>query len=323
MLIVLPGALPSSPVSASLAARLPSIAPTLVAWMAQSRREIRPFDIRRNGCTPYEGWLLEQAGYAAQPGQPLGAALGPWRLSQALSALPENPPADRPVWLVDLVHLALGSEGATLLPPSALDPGREESAALFDAIHPLLEGDGIEAHMLTPQTWQIQVPKTWNCQHLGTPDMLAGQRMDILCPPRQLPQPWRRLLNEIQMTWHEHPVNLARAERGQTALNSLWLYGGTRYQSGNTPPQAATLFEDLLPAYTQGDWNTWIGQLEQLDHQLAPLSQELDVASGQPLTLVLTGSDRIVTLNRPARHGWRRWLPKPKHDWITWWSLPA
>ena len=36
---------------------------------------------------------------------------------------------------------------------------------------------------------------------------------------------WLRVANEIQMTWHGHPVNEAREERGQLAVNALWLSG--------------------------------------------------------------------------------------------------
>jgi hypothetical protein len=36
----------------------------------------------------------------------------------------------------------------------------------------------------------------------------------------------RRWLNEIQMLLHEHPVNVAREERGEPPLNGIWLWGG-------------------------------------------------------------------------------------------------
>jgi hypothetical protein len=35
----------------------------------------------------------------------------------------------------------------------------------------------------------------------------------------------KRLLTEVQMLLHEHPVNVARAQRGVPAVNALWLHG--------------------------------------------------------------------------------------------------
>ncbi len=37
---------------------------------------------------------------------------------------------------------------------------------------------------------------------------------------------WIHVLNEIQMLLHAHPVNLAREELNQPAINSVWLWGG-------------------------------------------------------------------------------------------------
>jgi len=39
---------------------------------------------------------------------------------------------------------------------------------------------------------------------------------------------WRRVLNEIQMIWYEHPVNAARAQEGLLPVNALWLGGALR-----------------------------------------------------------------------------------------------
>jgi len=33
------------------------------------------------------------------------------------------------------------------------------------------------------------------------------------------------LFNAVQMAWHEHPVNAARAGRGEVTINSIWISG--------------------------------------------------------------------------------------------------
>ena len=44
--------------------------------------------------------------------------------------------------------------------------------------------------------------------------------------------PWYKLLNEIQMFMHQHPVNQRRLQRGLVPINSLWFWGaGHRLQT--------------------------------------------------------------------------------------------
>ncbi|MFZ9710512.1 MAG: hypothetical protein ACO31S_11410 [Burkholderiaceae bacterium] len=44
---------------------------------------------------------------------------------------------------------------------------------------------------------------------------------------------WRRVLNQIQMIWYEHSVNVARADAGLQPVNALWL-GGSLYPGSRT-----------------------------------------------------------------------------------------
>lgn len=46
--------------------------------------------------------------------------------------------------------------------------------------------------------------------------------------------PWYKLLNEIQMFMHQHPVNQERGRSGRLPVNSLWFWGG-----GSLPQQYA------------------------------------------------------------------------------------
>lgn len=62
MLIVIPGALPAAAVAPELARLLPQHAPTLHGWLQAASARVQAFDAARQGCTPFEGWQLEQAG---------------------------------------------------------------------------------------------------------------------------------------------------------------------------------------------------------------------------------------------------------------------
>src|SRR6185437_366272 len=49
------------------------------------------------------------------------------------------------VWLVELAHLAVGTDRATLLPVGPMNVRAEESQALFETARPLFEGTGFAA----------------------------------------------------------------------------------------------------------------------------------------------------------------------------------
>jgi hypothetical protein len=40
---------------------------------------------------------------------------------------------------------------------------------------------------------------------------------------------WQRILTEMQMMLYAHSLNQARESRGESMINSLWLWGGGRY----------------------------------------------------------------------------------------------
>ncbi|KAG0922065.1 hypothetical protein G6F31_020058 [Rhizopus arrhizus] len=89
----------------------------------------------------------------------------------------------------------------------------EETAALLDPARPLFAGTGVAVDALSPQRWRLRLPDGLRPQ-TASPQVVAGQRLNEWWRQDTETRPWRRLLNEIQMAWHEHPVNDARAARG-------------------------------------------------------------------------------------------------------------
>ena len=57
---------------------------------------------------------------------------------------------------------------------------------------------------------------------------VAGRYLDRVIPAGADYRAWRRLLNEVQMFLHAHPVNAAREARGGLTVNGLWFWGGDR-----------------------------------------------------------------------------------------------
>ena len=61
---------------------------------------------------------------------------------------------------------------------------------------------------------------------VGDPALIAGRDVYGHLPDGADGPFVRRVLTELQMVMHDHPVNRARERAGRLAANSLWLWGG-------------------------------------------------------------------------------------------------
>ncbi len=59
----------------------------------------------------------------------------------------------------------------------------------------------------------------------SSPQAAATNDLQAMMPRGADAPGLRRLMTELQMLLHEHPVNEARARRGLPAINALWLWG--------------------------------------------------------------------------------------------------
>jgi len=316
MFIVIPGALPPLPVAAELARLLPQRAPVLHGWLQAAGVRLEGFDVRAQGCTPFEAWQLERAGYRPAPGTPIGAGLGPLRAGPQAAG-------EGPVWLAELAHLALGNDQATLLEPGLMDVRADEASALLEAARPSIEAAGFAVQPLQPQRWRLRLPPGL-APRTASPAAVAGQPLRHWWSQDAAMRPWRRLLNEIQMAWHEHPANEARAARGVAPVNALWLYGGAAaWPAPAAEPAPAQVIDELDAPHRAGDWAAWLDALAGLDAgRLRPLSGPTGTPA-QPVRLLLLGTDRRAILTLQPRGRLLAWLPAPKKNWNTWWSRPV
>lgn len=120
-------------------------------------------------------------------------------------------------------HWALARDHAILTPVQALTVQQAED--LIATANAAIRADSTSAASL------MQDEYGWSLQTLF--DLPGPSFVSALKNPTQLAysddpagQQARRLLNLIQMAWHEHPVNEARQLQGQPAINALWLHGG-------------------------------------------------------------------------------------------------
>lgn len=307
MHLLIPGALPPPSVAPDLRAQVRQHCPALVQrldTMQGTRQALLP---EHTGCTPFEAIKLLQLGYEPATGMNLGAGLA--SLAAGVKAPSET------VWLAELSAISIGREGAAFAHPASFQVTSAEADALFDSVSGLWAGCAISALPLNARQWRVWLNPEANTRSI-TPAAVADMKLSDWWPQDDSLRDWRRLLNEIQMVWHEHPINLARAERGEAPVNSLWLFGGASgwtpsTQQGQTP---TVIYEGLHSPYLQGAWADWIAALPALSEYLAALGPES--------TLTLTGQQACVALTPARRRWWQFLLPTRPQNWNLWWNLP-
>lgn len=309
MTIVIADALPPVTSAPALSEPFASRYPKTIHWFNARAAEVEHWPLAQHGCTPIEGWQLRQIGFEAKAGLTTGAGLAPW-LARTLTG--QTSQDERAVWLATLCSTVISQERATALPLSLLNVTSAEIEALSQAIDPLLvdAGDGIAMHALDDGVWQVHGPLPSTGRTI-TPMALMGQDLGDWWPTGDDWRAWRKRVNEIQMAWHDHPVNLERERQGLPAINSVWLFGGA-------PPfepvsaDGVSVTDTLAGPALQGDWSAWLDAWQDIESSL--------LASDPAQPVVLTGPDCLVRLtNAPSRWWGNLFANKQKNVWRDWW----
>ena len=215
-------------------------------------------------------------------------------------------------------HWQLGRDRVVLLDPATLSLDEADARSLFAAFSELVGGDGFFTAWGAADRWYGARDDLDGLQTASL-DRVVGRSVDPwLRHPASDTSPRRRAVNaglrrlqsEAQLTFHTHPVNEAREERGELAVNSFWLSGCGKAQptpAGSTPDRATTLRAPLLA----GDWAAWADAWRALD--AAPMGRLLaDARAGTPTTLTLCGERTAARYESAPRSLWQR-LIGPRH----------
>lgn len=163
----------------------------------------------------YERWLAQQLGLS--------------RLPQASFLLAASDEIDMQRsglgWAaLQPVHLHIALDHLVLTAPEKLNLTVEESQALFEVAQPILAELSSRVLAPTPTYWYIGDEQV-NDMVWCSPNRAVGRDINMWMPYGNKGKRWRQLHNEIQMLWHDHPVNQARLTRGVLPVNALWLFG--------------------------------------------------------------------------------------------------
>ena len=205
-------------------------------------------------------------------------------------------------WLcIDPIHLRVERTQLIVQDPAALQLTQDEATALAADLEPLLDELG-RLSITAPHEWHLHLHAESDIRTTPLAEAI-GLNGDQLMPRAANVKVWRRVLNEVQVTLHEHPVNLARAARGLPAVNSLWPWG-----------------EGVLEA-DKPDWNgiqadgtLWQGLARHLGCKWQPLPARYESGSGK--TLVVQPALDTPTRQRDALQ-WLAALQGLEENWFA------
>lgn len=206
----------------------------------------------------WRDWICRRVNLPAQPRIPVAAIA---RLAQSAGA---QIPDSGQWWLAQCVHLEAGVDRVYMSAAwSALASDEwHEVQSGFDATfagagYRLLDGLGAQAYLRSARDLESDT--------VDPARVRGGDVLDAL-PSGRDSAVLKRLMTEIQMWLHDHPVNIARDARGVESVNALWLWGGGRLPRSATVSTLPLLRSD--DAFLKGLWNLGGGVSAELPHSL-------------------------------------------------------
>lgn len=171
-----------------------------------------------------------------------------------------------------------------------------ERAALEPVLAEHLRASNYELHSITSSapTWLIAAGRPFNAV-TACPDAAAAIELEQVMPRGPEGSTLRRLMTELQMLLHEHPVNDARARRGLPVINAVWLWGSGVVDAGaielaQSPPMLPLAFGD--DPYLRGIYRLHRQSVQSLPDTCDQLL--CGIASAQRAIAVVPMADSVV-----------------------------
>jgi hypothetical protein len=101
---------------------------------------------------------------------------------------------------------------------------RAELAELGPMIAAHLRTAGMQLVTTSRDDWLVHSEQALDVQ-TATPETAAATPLDQAMPHGRDAPALRRLMTELQMLLHEHPVNVQRVRRGVPEVNAVWFHG--------------------------------------------------------------------------------------------------
>lgn len=214
------------------------------------------------------------------------------------------------IWMrADPVHLRADQSRLVLFDAPVLLVTAAEATQLVRTFNDHFSARGWQLEATRPDRWYLRMDEA--PRFVTTPlASVAGRDIDPCLPTGEGAREWHAVLNEIQMLFHEHPVNHARSDAGQPAINSIWCWG-----------------EGACPRPVPGDW-TRVASAEPVAAGLASLAGvagtgTIQTASGIRAGRRDAGHEMIVLDNLVTStlygdtEAWLKIMTELERDWFA------
>ncbi len=234
----------------------------------------------------WEVALLDALGLSEQCGELPSAAIAQCGSSQTMVPATEY-------WAhLACVHFAAGMSdvaASTLTGPAALT--EQDRAEIAATLAPHLASHGYELHAAERGEWRVRCPRALDARTLPPAAAFEASLKDAL-PCGADAAELRRLMTEMQMLLHEHPVNLRRARAQLPPANGTWMWSVANLTSGPSSPTLPAAFGD--EAYLKG-----LYLLHSQTVQAKPFDVETlrEAASARSVTVALVRPTTIAALD--------------------------
>ncbi len=197
-----------------------------------------------------------------------------------------NDKAPPPYYLqADPVHLVMQRDAFALSDPSTLAITHAELLALSVVLNQHFMSDGFVFEVSNEKLLlRLEVaPKI----STTLPEKVVGRNVYSFLPQGVDASYWNKILNEIQMLLHEHPLNQQREMASLPVINSIWLSGG-----GLLPIAAKSSFNKI---YSDMTYVHKLAHLAGVACQNLPIDKKFELNQDQIL---------IVTKNKVNIEAW-------------------
>lgn len=295
MHLLIPHAAPLSDAGrqAMAALQLPRLEALLARWAEAGRDE---GDESRLS-PPHERVLAKALGWPVDDGRL------PWAAREM--GRPDDAAAAAGWAWVTPTHWVVGTDQVTLLPPAALALDEADARAVFDALRPLFDGEGIGLVWQGTDRWAATHPSLAELPTASL-DRVVNRNVQPWQPRTAgpgAPRLWRRLQNEAQMLLHDHPLNAAREARGLLPVNSFWISASGAWRPADEAAAPQVDARLAAPALAE-DWGAWQAAWQALD--AGPLAALGDTPGA---ALTLCGERSALTLEHRKPGLWQRLRP--------------
>jgi hypothetical protein len=212
---------------------------------------------------------------------------------------------DRYYLCCDPVQLVADQDQVYLTASDELAVTQQEAVALANAVNTLYANEGWSIHFSHPQRWYLGLDKN--------PDIVTcsvsrsmGYAIKPWLPQGEQALRWHAIMNEIQMLFHSHGVNLERDRRGERLINGLWLWG-----SGKLPGSKPAAYE-------------WLWSDEPVSNGLAKHALIKSGALPEYVPAALSSGNGLVVVNRlhaaaatANLKSWQEQIRVLESEWFT------